>query len=90
MGLLTPETMLEGILVLYQEVYQLKRDPGGVQCSTGAAEEAHAETLEVLKACLWHRQGSFHPEEPTDRPPAHGQRLSTMIEPGSSSPGKRP
>ena len=56
MGLLTPKMMLEEILVLYQETYQLRSDPGEVQCSTGVAEEAHAEILEVLKACLWHRQ----------------------------------
>ena len=64
MGLLTPEKMLEEILVLYQEVYKLKSDPGGVQCSTGAAEEAHTEVQEVFKACLQHRQGSSWPEEP--------------------------
>ena len=64
MGLLTPEMTLKEILVLYQEVYQLKRDPGEVQCSADAAEEAHIEILEVLKACLWHRQGSSQPEEP--------------------------
>ena len=58
MGLLAPKMTLEKILVLYQEVYQLKRDPGGVQCSSCAAEEAHAEILEVLKACLQCRQGS--------------------------------
>ena len=58
MGLLSPKMMLEDILVLYQEVYQFKRDPGEVQCSAGAAEEAHIEILEVLKACLQHRQGS--------------------------------
>ena len=64
MGILTPEMMLEEILVLYQEIYQLKRDPGEVQCSAGVAEEAHTEILEVFKACLWHRQGSSQPEEP--------------------------
>ena len=64
MGLLTPKTMLEEILVLYQEVFQLNWDPGGVQCSTGAAEEAHTEILEALKAHLQHRQGSFWLEEP--------------------------
>ena len=64
MGLLTPETMLDEILVFYQEVYQLKRDPGEVQCSAGAAEEAHIEILDVLKVCLWHRQGSSWPDEP--------------------------
>ena len=64
MVLLTPRMMLDEILVLYQEVYQLKRDPGEVQCSAGAAEEAHIEILEVLKACLWCRQGSFQLEEP--------------------------
>ena len=68
MGLLTPEMMLEEILVLYQEVYQLKRDHGGVQCSAGAAEEAHTEILEVLKECLWYRQGSSWMEEPRQTP----------------------
>ena len=33
MGLLTPQTMYEEILALYQEVYQLRRDPGEVQGS---------------------------------------------------------
>ena len=68
MGLLTPETMLEEILVLYQEVYQLKRDPGEVQHSNNAAEEAHSEILKVVKACLWYRQGSSQPEEPRQTP----------------------
>ena len=58
MWLPTPKMTLEEILVLYQEVYQLKRDPGEVQVSAGAAEGTHSEILEVLKACLWHRQGS--------------------------------
>ena len=62
-GLLTTEMTLEEILVLYQEVYQLKREPGGVQCCSCAAEEAHAKIIEVLKACLWCRQGSSCPEE---------------------------
>ena len=64
MGLLTPKTMLEEILVLYQETYQLKRDPGEVQCSADVAEEAHAEILDILKACLWHRQDFSWLEEP--------------------------
>ena len=68
MGLLTPKTVLKEILVLYQEVYQLKRDRGEVQCSDDAAEGAHSEILEVLKACLWHRQGSSQPEEPQQTP----------------------
>ena len=63
-GLLAPETMLEEILVLYPENYQLKRDPGEVQCSADVAEEACAEILEVLKACLWCRQDFSQPEEP--------------------------
>ena len=74
-GLLTPKMTLEEILILYQEVYQLKRDPGEVQCSAGAAEEAHAEILEVLKACLWHRQGSSWPEETRWTP-----RMQTEVE----------
>ena len=52
LGLLTPKTTLGEILVLYQEAYQLKRDPGEVQCSADAAEEAHAEILEVFKPHL--------------------------------------
>ena len=50
MGLMTPEIMLEEILVLYQEVYQLNGDLGEVQCSDNAAGEAHSEIFEVLKA----------------------------------------
>ena len=65
MGLLTPQTTHEEILVLYQEVYQLKRDPGEVQCSEDIAEETHAEILEVLRECLWHRQGTIQPERET-------------------------
>ena len=53
MGLLTPQTMNEEILALYQEVYQLKRAPGEVQCSDNMAEETHIEILEAL----WHRWG---------------------------------
>ena len=68
MGLLTPKTTLKEIMVLYQEVYQLKRVLGKVQCSTDAAEEAHIEILEVLKACLWYRQGSSQLEEPRQTP----------------------
>ena len=52
MGLLTPQTTHEEILVLYQEVYQFKRDPGEVQCSEDIVEETHAEILEVLRECL--------------------------------------
>ena len=80
-GLLTPETMLEEILVSYQETYQLKRDPGEVQYSADAAEEAHAEILEVLKACPWHRQDFSQPESP-DGPPECRQRWSIMIKHG--------
>ena len=47
--------ILEEILLLYQEVYQLKMDPGEVQSSKDAAEEAYIEILEVLKARLWYR-----------------------------------
>ena len=54
MGLLTPEMMLEEILVLYQEVYRLRSDLGEVQYSAGVAEDTHIEILEVLKACLQH------------------------------------
>ena len=100
MGLLTPKTMLEGILILYQEAYQLKRGPGEVQCSADVAEEAHAEILEVLKAHLWSRQDFSWLEEPRQVP--RMQRLSIGIKhrwpvttwvppkPASSCPEKRP
>ena len=58
MGLLTPLMMHDEIMALYQDVYQLKRDPGEVQCSKDAAEEAHNEILEVLRVLLWLRQSS--------------------------------
>ena len=63
MGLLTPQTMHEEILALYKEVYQLKRDPGEVQCSEDAVEETYIEILETLRECLWCRQGSTQSEE---------------------------
>ena len=62
MGLLNPQTTHEEILALYQEVYQLRRDPGEVQCSEDIAEETQAKILEVLRECLWHRMGPTHPE----------------------------
>ena len=39
MGLLIPQTTHEKILALYQEVSQLKREPGEVQCSEDIVEE---------------------------------------------------
>ena len=65
MGLLTPQTTHEGILAMYQEVYQLKRDPREVHCSEDIVEETHAEILEVLRECLWCRQGPAQPERET-------------------------
>ena len=88
MGSLIPETMLKEILAFYQEVYQIKRDPGGVQCAKDVVGEAYNEILEVLKACLWCRQGSSQPEEPRWIPEckqkqsimsAHGQPVTTSI-----------
>ena len=64
MGLLTPQTMHEEILALYQEVYQLKRDPGEVQCSENMVEETCIKILEALKEHLQCRQGSAQLEEP--------------------------
>ena len=58
MGLLTPTTMHDEIMALYQGVYQLRRDPGEVQCSKDAAEEAHNEIFELLRVLLWLRQSS--------------------------------
>ena len=52
MGLLTPPATQEEILALYQEVYQLKRDPGEVLCSEDTVEETCIEILETLKECL--------------------------------------
>ena len=74
-GLLTPETMLEEILVLYQETYQLKRDPGEVQHSVDVAKEAHIEILEVIKACLQCRQDFSQLEEPRQAP-----KMQTEVE----------
>ena len=59
-GLLIPSPMYEEILTLYQEVYQLKRDPGEVQCSENMVEETCIEILDALKEHLWFRWG-FHP-----------------------------
>ena len=53
----SPNDVQEEILALYQEVSQLKRDNGEVQCLEDAVEETHIETLEVLKAHLWHVGG---------------------------------
>ena len=85
-GLLTSKTMLKEILILYQEVYQLKRDPGEVQCSKDTTEGTCIEILEVLKACLQCRQGVFQLEEPRWTPrmqakqsitPKHRQPVTT-------------
>ena len=65
MGLLTPQTTHEEILALYQEVYQLKRGPGEVQCSESTAEETQIKILETLKEHLWHRWGLAKPERET-------------------------
>ena len=51
MGMLTPQTTHKEILALYLEVYQLKRDPGEVQCSEDVVEETCAEIREVLREC---------------------------------------
>ena len=61
MGQLTPQATHEE---LPSFVYQLKRDPGEVQCSENMMEQTHIEILETLKECLWHRWGSAHLEEP--------------------------
>ena len=69
MGLLTPQTMHEEILALYQEVFQLKRNPGEIQYSEKMAEETHIKILETLKEHLWCRWGSTQLEEPRWRTP---------------------
>ena len=73
MGLLTPEMALEEILALYQEVYQLKREPAGVQCTEDMVGETHIEILEVIKACLQHRWSSYPPVEPRQIPRTSGE-----------------
>ena len=65
MGLLTPQTTHEEILTLYQEVYQLKRGPGEVQCSENIVEETHSEIQGTLRECLWHRWGPTQPARET-------------------------
>ena len=62
MGLLTPGTMLKEILALYWEVFQLKRDPGEVQCSEDTVEETQIEILETLKEHLQCRWGPTQSE----------------------------
>ena len=69
MGLLTLQTTHEEILALYQEVYQLKRDPGEDPCSEDTVEEIWIEILETLKECLWCRQGPTQSEKPGQRTP---------------------
>ena len=78
MGLLTPQTMLEEILALYQEVYQLRRDPGEVQRSDDTVEETWTEILGTLKECLWYRQDPTQPEE-SKEPLGHRQKWNTTL-----------
>ena len=61
--LVTYENTWEEIMGVYNEVYQLKRNPMVVPCSEETVEEISIEILETLKECLWHRQGSAQPEE---------------------------
>ena len=63
MGLLTRQTTHEEILALYKDVYQLRRDPGEVQCSKDIVEKTQAEILEVLREHLLHRWGPTKPEK---------------------------
>ena len=63
--LLTQETTWEEAIALYHKVYQLKRSPGEVPCSTGTVGETHMEILETLRECLWHRQGPAQVERET-------------------------
>ena len=57
MELLTLKSTQEEIMALYHQVYQLKRNLGEVPCSKDTAEETCEEIFEMLKECLWHRQG---------------------------------
>ena len=65
MGPLTSQTTHNEILALYQEVYQLKRDPGEVQCSENTVEETQIKILEILEECLQSRWGPTQPERET-------------------------
>ena len=57
------------IRALYHEVYQQKRTPGMVLCNPEMEEEVHWEIIDLLKECLWHRQGpSLLEEEPKQSP----------------------
>ena len=61
--LLTHESTQEEIMVLYHQVYHLKRNLGEVPFSGDTAEETCIKTLEILKACLQCRWGPTQPEE---------------------------
>ena len=81
MEMLTLETTCEEIMALYQEVYQLKRNPGEVPCLEDMTEEIQIEILEMLKECLWHRWGPVQLEEPrwrTPRMPAEAEYYTQM------------
>ena len=63
MEILTPETTQGEVTALYQEVYQLKRNPGEVLCSEDTMEETHIEILVMLREHLQCRQISAQLEE---------------------------
>ena len=81
MELLTPKSTWEEIMALYHQVYQLKRDLGEIPCSEDTAEETFIQTLEMLKAHLWHRWGSTQAEELRGRyAGTRTTRTSTQVE----------
>ena len=102
MGLLTPETTLEEILALYQEVHWLRREPGEVQCTEDVVRKAHNKILEAIRACLWHVDGVPPSWQSLDKSPGHWGKhsitptcsclMTTSIstEPGSNHPEERP
>ena len=75
------ETTHEEVMALYQEVYQLKRNPGEVPCLEDTTEEIQIEILEMLKEHLLHRWGPTQPEETrwiTHRMPAEVEFYAQM------------
>ena len=63
MEMLTPETTQDEVMALYQEVYQLKRNPGEVPCLEDTAKEIQIEISDMLRECLWCKWGPAQLEE---------------------------
>ena len=63
MELVGYRTTCEEVFNLYQEVYQLKKNPGPVPGDQEVEDQIHQEILDLLKEYIWHRQSPAHPEE---------------------------